>query len=124
MQLLPPQASYLRPQLLTHPTKLLQDPWPAARCSQSVAADGKGSIYMQGGSFYKPDGSGLASHDDLWCLDTRSRKWECLGSSGKQGGPSARNAGVMVAAAPQTLVHHGGWLPFKVSYTDTWVLQT
>ena len=89
-----------------------------------MAADGRGGLYLQGGSFYKADGSGLASLDDLWRLDCASRRWQRLGSSAEHGGPSPRNAAVMAAARPQTLVLHGGWLPFKESYSDTWVLRT
>ena len=98
----------------------MQGAWPLARCSQAAAACGR-SLYLQGGSYYKADGPGLDSLDDLWSLDTGSRQWQQL-DCGR--GPSARNAGVMVlAAASQQLVHHGGWLPFKETYSDTWVLQ-
>ena len=69
----------------------------------------------------REDGQGLDSLNDLWSFDTASEQWENHGKSAEQG-PSPRNAAVMEAVGGK-LVHHGGWLPFKQTYSDTWTLD-
>lgn len=71
----------------------------------------------------REDGQGLDSLNDLWTFNTESEQWQSQGKSDAQSGPSPRNAAVMEAVGNQ-LVHHGGWLPFKQTYNDTWTLDT
>ena len=78
-------------------------------------------LFMHGGSYYKADGSGLASLDDTWLLDAASNRWHQLSSSDSTR-PSPRNAAVMEAVGQQCVLH-GGWLPFRETYTDTWTLR-
>lgn len=69
----------------------------------------------------REDGSGLQPLDDLVVLDTEKLSWEYPQIEGVR--PSARNAAV-ISAVGDVLVLQGGWDPFKVTYNDTFVLDT
>ncbi|KAL3157872.1 hypothetical protein ABBQ32_012283 [Trebouxia sp. C0010 RCD-2024] len=93
---------------------------PHVRCSHTAVVMGT-SIVIFGGSYYRVDGSGLQPLDDVYSYSTLDNTWQKQTTTGQ--GPSARNAAIACVVADNEMLLHGGWDPFRQTYSDSFILQ-
>ncbi len=104
-------------------------PAPHARCSHAaVALPGGRSVLIFGGAHYPddPPSGPLVALSDLHVLDCSSTPptWVLPQVAPGSVLPQARNAAVMVPLKrPGAFVLHGGWLPFRVTFNDTFIFE-
>ena len=70
----------------------------------------------------REDGSGLQPLDDVCSYSTVDNAWHIITVAGQ--GPSARNAAIACVVADRKMLLHGGWDPFKQTYSDSFILQS
>lgn len=80
-------------------------------CSLSIAV----------ATMYRVDGSGLQPLDDVYSYSTLDNTWQKQTTTGQ--GPSARNAAIACVVADNEMLLHGGWDPFRQTYSDSFILQ-
>ena len=73
-------------------------------------------------ALHREDGSGLQPLDDVFSYSTVDNAWRINTVAGR--GPSARNAAIACVVADAKMLLHGGWDPFKQTYSDSFVLQS
>ena len=59
--------------------------------------------------------------DDIFVYNISDNAWQKPVVSGK--GPAARNAAVACLADDNSILLHGGWNPFKLTYDDSYILK-
>lgn len=70
----------------------------------------------------REDGSGLQPLDDVCSYSTVDNAWQIHTMAGQS--PSARNAAIACVVADRRMLLHGGWDPFKQTYSDSFILQS
>lgn len=70
---------------------------------------------------HREDGGGLQPLDDVCSYSTVDNAWQMQKVAGR--GPSARNAAIACVVAERKMLLHGGWDPFKQTYSDSFILQ-
>ena len=70
---------------------------------------------------YREDGSGLQPLDDIFSYSITKDLWQKHEVSGR--GPAARNAAVACLIDKNKMLLHGGWEPFKNTFSDSFVLH-
>ena len=70
----------------------------------------------------REDGNGLQPLNDVCCYSTVDNAWQTVTVAGQ--GPSARNAAIACVVADRKMLLHGGWDPFKQTYSDSFLLQS
>lgn len=71
---------------------------------------------------HREDGNGLQPLDDVCSYSTVDNAWQTDTVVGQ--GPSARNAAIACVVADRKMLLHGGWDPFKQTYSDSFLLQS
>ena len=95
-------------------------PPPPPRASHAVGLVGD-SLILFGGA--EQSATGLQPLGDFWASSPPGEgEWVAVQPAG--GGPSPRNAAATAALPGGRLLVVGGWNPFRVSYDDTWVLES
>ena len=80
------------------------------------------SLNNTAAALHREDGSGLQPLDDVFSYSTVDNAWRINTVAGR--GPSARNAAIACVVADAKMLLHGGWDPFKQTYSDSFVLQS
>ncbi|KAA6425251.1 MAG: hypothetical protein FRX49_04746 [Trebouxia sp. A1-2] len=94
---------------------------PHIRCSHTAVLMGQ-DIVCFGGSYYREDGSGLQPLDDTLVYSTIEDEWQKPDISGSV--PRARNAAVACLLEQNKMLLHGGWEPFRNTYSDSLILHS
>ncbi|KAL0052870.1 hypothetical protein WJX82_009025 [Trebouxia sp. C0006] len=94
---------------------------PHIRCSHTAVLVGQDIVFF-GGSYYREDGSGLQPLDDTLVYSTIEDEWQKTDISGSV--PAARNAAVACLIEQDKMLMHGGWEPFRNTYSDSFVLHS
>ena len=69
----------------------------------------------------RDDGSGLQPLDDVVSYNTEQNTWHHHTVMGPS--PKARNAAFACAVADKQMLLHGGWDPFRQTYSDSFILH-
>ena len=69
----------------------------------------------------REDGSGLQPLNDTFMYSTTNDEWHKVETAGKP--PAARNAAVACLVEQNQMLLHGGWEPFRNTFSDTFLLH-
>ena len=79
------------------------------------------SLNVAVATVHREDGSGLQPLDDVYSYSIVDNTWQNHTTTGH--GPSARNAAIACVIADNKMLLHGGWDPFRQTYSDSFILQ-